>query len=177
MDVLVERFRSGDKTAFEMLVEPEVHGLRAFVALRAPAAHMIDEIAHESIVFAWERREIFTGGSIGAWLRAIAAQLLRKEIQRFAREHVQRDKYKDTLLRTMDKAVIHDHWEIDFLELCMAGLGERMRHLVRLRYDESWSSVEISEKTHQSVSWVNTTLYRLRKKLKNCMEQHLEKAQ
>lgn len=87
----IHAVRRGDSRAFEHLVDAHLDSLRAFIALRLPAPHLIDEIAHESFVFAYRRIEDFEPGtSFRAWLRAIATNLVRAEIQRYAREQAGR---------------------------------------------------------------------------------------
>ena len=49
---LVVRVQRGDLAAFERLLELHSSHLRAFVAMKLPVPHLIDEIAHEAFVFA-----------------------------------------------------------------------------------------------------------------------------
>jgi len=52
------------------------------------------EIVHETFVWAYRHLDEFQSGtSFQAWLRAIAWNLIRAELQRFAREHKHRKDY------------------------------------------------------------------------------------
>ena len=80
---LVAAVQAGDIQAFNPLVERYLDGVHAFVALKLPVAHLVDEITHETFVFAFRRIAEFTAGtSFRAWLRAIAANKIRAEIER-----------------------------------------------------------------------------------------------
>lgn len=84
---LVHAVQAGDAAAFEPLVDAHLDHLRAFIALKLPIAHLVDEVAHETFIFAFRNLARFTPGtSFRAWLRAIAANLIRAEVQRYARE-------------------------------------------------------------------------------------------
>ena len=48
----VKAVQAGDTRAFEPLVDMHLDHLRAFVALKLPVAHLVNEIAHETFVFA-----------------------------------------------------------------------------------------------------------------------------
>ncbi|MFN0077221.1 MAG: RNA polymerase sigma factor [Prosthecobacter sp.] len=84
---LVAAVRGGEAAAFAWLVRRHLAAIRAFVAMKLPVAHLADEITHESFVFAYQNlAELASAGSFRAWLRAIAWNLVRKELLRFARE-------------------------------------------------------------------------------------------
>jgi RNA polymerase sigma-70 factor (ECF subfamily) len=67
---LVLAAQAGDAAAFESLVRGHLRHVRTFVALRAPVSHLVDEIAHDTFVFAHQRlTEFEPGTSLRAWLR------------------------------------------------------------------------------------------------------------
>ena len=84
---LIARVRGGEADAFAPLVQRHLTAVRAFVAMKLPVAHLADEITHESFVFAFRNLDALNStDSFRAWLRAIAWNLVRKELLRFARE-------------------------------------------------------------------------------------------
>ena len=84
---LIQKVQEGNLEAFGSLMDIHVRRLRAVIALNAPVPHLIDEIAHETYVFAYNHiQEFQRGTSFFAWLKSIAWNLLRAEIQRFSRE-------------------------------------------------------------------------------------------
>lgn len=91
---LVVRVQRGDLAAFERLLELHSAHLRAFVAMKLPVPHLIDEIAHEAFVFAHRHIHDFKPGTdFGKWLRAIAFNLVRKETLRHQRLTRNREKF------------------------------------------------------------------------------------
>ena len=80
---LVTRIQAGDLSAYEELLNNHSSRLRAFIAMKLPIPHLIDEIAHETFVFAHRHILDFEAGTdFGKWIRAIAYNLVRKETLR-----------------------------------------------------------------------------------------------
>ena len=172
-DALVLRVQHGDLNAFEPLVDQHLPHVRAFIALRTPAAHLIDELAHEVFVYAFRHIGEFTAGtSLGNWLRAIAWNLLRAEIQRFSREQSNLTRYAHARrLELADRAdAVAGSNDAEFLEQCIEELPATMRRLLDLKYHADHSSEEIARNLNRSTAWVWTTLFRVRQQLKACIE-------
>lgn len=119
---LVAAVQAGAVQAFDPLVERHLDALHAFVALKLPVPHLVDEITHETFVFAFRRIAEFTPGtSFRAWLRAIAANKIRAEIERYAREERNRLTYAER--RELDAArespTTPESPELDALTACL----------------------------------------------------------
>jgi RNA polymerase sigma-70 factor (ECF subfamily) len=174
---LVAKVRSGDVHAFDPLVERHLDGIHAFVALKLPVAHLVDEITHETFVFAYRNLEEFTPGtSFRAWLRAIAANKVRAELERYAREERNRLAYAERC--ALDEAIAEpvrpDSREVEVLNDCLQAIPEHPRNLLNLRYHEDSSSEEIASRLGRSLAWVRTTLCRVRQQLRDCIERKLK---
>jgi RNA polymerase sigma-70 factor (ECF subfamily) len=175
-DDLVVRVQRGDLSAFETLLGMHSSRLRAFIAMKLPIPHLIDEIAHESFVFAHRHIAEFKAGTdFGKWLRAIAFNLVRKETlrhqrlsknqERFIEHHLVQESVRGGLSPELPVVV--------FLEECLAKLPDQQRRLLERKYARSESSREIAAAFGQSESWVRTTLCRIRTGLRQCIEQKL----
>ena len=46
----------------------------------------------------------------------------------------------------------------------------RLKQLIQMRYHLSFSTDEIAERVDQSAAWVRTTLCRLRRQLRDCVQ-------
>ncbi|MGC4017333.1 MAG: sigma-70 family RNA polymerase sigma factor [Luteolibacter sp.] len=171
-DSLVVRTLAGDLEAFGVLLRRELPGVRAFVALKLPVPHLIDEIAHETFVHAFHHlREFETGKPFRPWLRAIAGNLIRQELQRFARQRVNLDKLEQARAdHFLQRSELVDSDELIYLEECLGSLPEVSRVLVEERYRHARGSKEIAERCGRSDEWVRVTLYRIREQLRNCIE-------
>lgn len=171
---LTLRAQEGDLGAFETLMQRYVKRVRAYIAVRAPADHLVDDITHDTFVYAFHHLGDFTAGTaLGAWLRAIAGNLLRAEVQRFSRERANKLKLAEQLRFEQAEhwANRHgsDHYLIDALESCLTELPESSAQLIDYRYRKNLSTAEIADATGQSHAWVRTTLFRIRQQLKDAI--------
>ncbi len=170
---LVLDVQAGNLEAFAELIQ--IHGarLRAFVAMKLPVPHLIDEIAHEAFVFAHHHINDFQAGTnFGKWLRAIAFNLVRKETLRHQRVSKNNEKFLEHCLVQSSntsgfgpEAPVFAH-----LEECVNQLPEGQRKLLGLKYKFSESTREMAVALDQSEAWVRTTLCRVRAALRECLE-------
>jgi len=174
----VLRVQNGDVNAYEELMNGHVSRLRAFVAVKVPAAHLVDEVTHRTFVYAYRNIDKFKAGTrFGAWLRSIAANIVRSETERFARSNRNRERFAEEksveLLQTRVSEYRADM--LDHLGHCLDKLSEEARELLRLKYTLGCSTNEVSERIGRTASFVRTSLFRTRKALKDCMERQAER--
>lgn len=174
---LVQAVQSGEPRAFEPLVERHLEHVHAFVALRLPVAHLVDEITHETFVAAFRMMDRFTAGTnLHGWLRAIAANLVRAELNRFHREQANKLGYaqrREIHLALVEEDELTSH-EAEALRECLERVPPAMRTLLNLKYHDGCKSEEIGERLQRSMAWVRTTLFRVREQLRACIESKLE---
>lgn len=174
---LVLKVQEGDLGAFEQLLELHSSRLRAFVAMKLPVPHLIDEIAHEAFVFAHRHIDDFEAGTdFGKWLRAIAFNLVRKETLRYQRITQNKEKFLEHYLVEQSSK---GQWSpespaVVFLEECLEKLPDQQKLLLEHKYKLSETSREMARAFDQSEAWVRTTLCRVRTALRKCIEQKLE---
>jgi DNA-directed RNA polymerase specialized sigma24 family protein len=60
---LVAAVQAGDVHAFDPLVERHLDAIHAFVALKLPVPHLVDELTHDTFVFAFRHIAEFTAGT------------------------------------------------------------------------------------------------------------------
>ncbi len=173
----IARVRAGEANAFAPLLRRHLAAVRAFVAMKLPVAHLVDEITHESFVFAFRNLDALTSAeSFRAWLRAIAWNLVRKELLRFAREQTNLSKLQQSQLADLAAAgapsAASD--EAMFLEECLAHLPDTSRHLVQERYRRGLSNEELAAAMGRTSEWVRVTLFRIRAQLRECVAGKLE---
>lgn len=175
--LLVQR---GDLSAFERLLELHSSHLRAFVAMKLPVPHLIDEIAHETFVFSHRHIHDFKAGTdFGKWLRAIAFNLIRKETLRHQRLSKNREKFLEHhLVQESIKGEFSPELPlVSVLEECLAKLPDQQRRLLERKYTLAESSREIASAFGQSEAWVRTNLCRVRTALRHCIEHKLNAAE
>ena len=174
---LVAAVQAGDIRAFEPLVERHLDAIHAFVALKLPVPHLVDEITHEAFVFAFRGIAKFTPGtSFRGWLRAIAANKVRAEIERYYREERNRLAYAERrgIEDALQETAPQNSREVEALNDCLKDVPANLRALLNLKYHDESSSEEIARSLERSVAWVRTTLCRVRQQLRECVERKLK---
>lgn len=177
--VLVRAAQVGDHDAFAALLDAHLPHVRTFLALKAPVPQLVDELAHDTFVFAFRRLNKFQPGtSFRAWVRAIAWNLLRAEVQRFAREQVQQEKFAAWQLAEFSAASENTpSAEAEHLHDCLAQLDGPLRELITLKYRDDHTTETIAVKLKRSLVWVRVSLFRVRAQLRECIEAKLKGGQ
>lgn len=175
---LARRAEAGDDAAFRELLRRHLQPLRTYLALRAPVTDLIDEVAHDAFVFAYQHLKDFSSGSLQPWLRSIAHNVLRDRLKAYARESVRQERYSEHVrwelaLAQMDKPPAGE--EADHLVRCLEKLRASQREMLDLRYDQQLSSDEIARRTGRSTLAVRTLLMRIRQQLRQCIETQMER--
>lgn len=172
-DALVRAAQGGDHRAFEALVRLHLRHVRTFVALRAPVSQLVDEVTHETFIFAFQQLAQFEAGSnLRAWLRAIAFQKLRGELQRYAREQANQLRFAEQVAieeELAEPSIDRSGREAEALQECLGRVPEEQRRLLTLKYAEELESDAIAEELKRSTAWVRTTLFRVREVLRDCI--------
>lgn len=177
---LIRAVQRGVTEAFSALLGRHLDALHAFIALRLPVPHLVDELAHETFVFAFRRiAEFEVGTSFRAWLRAIAANKVLAELERHRRE--QRNRLGYVAERELERAAREPEGraevEAELLEQCLAELPVHLRDLLQCRYGEGARSEEIAARLQRGSAWVRTTLFRTRELLRDCLEKRLREVE
>jgi RNA polymerase sigma-70 factor, ECF subfamily len=176
---LLQRVQQGDVEAFAPVVRRHLPSLRAFVALHLPVPHLADEVAHETFVFAFRHiQEFHLHRPFRPWLRGIAWNLVRAELQRFAREQVNRSRLEQLQLAELQAGLAQPTPpdEAGFLEECLGELPLHLRRLIEDRYRHEQTAGQIAANWGRTEQWVRVTLFRARRQLRSCIESKLEGA-
>ncbi|MES2594192.1 MAG: RNA polymerase sigma factor [Verrucomicrobiota bacterium] len=170
---LVRQALDGSDDAFRALLALHLQPLRTYLALRAPLPQVIDEVAHDAFVFAYQHLEDFRSGSLQPWLRSIAHNLLRDRLKAYAREMAKQERYLDHLrleLAQSSTDSMDEHPRADQLRHCLGKLRHSQQEILDLRYGHELSSDEIARRTGRSTLAIRTLLMRLRQQLRQCIE-------
>lgn len=173
IEQLIRSVQNGDMDAFDSLMQRFMHDVRGFLASRAPAQHLIDDLAHDTFVFAYRNIQSFNAedaASFCGWLKAIARNYLMAELKRYKREQTNRERYGEFIEHALLEGHRDDHY-FDKLQSCLQSLPQHSRDLLSLRYQKSLAGKEIAEQIERSHSWVKTNLHRLHAILRDCMKQ------
>ncbi|MBI2926478.1 MAG: sigma-70 family RNA polymerase sigma factor [Verrucomicrobia bacterium] len=170
---LVEAVQRGELQAFEPLLDRHLDHVHAFISLRLPVPHLADEITHETFVFAFRHIHEFSAGTaFRSWLRAIAANKIRAEIERYCREEANKLNYAEHRLieAAINEPDAQSSREVEALNHCLEKVPDHLRELLTLKYHDEQPTVAIAQRLQRSLAWVRTTLCRLRQQLRACIE-------
>lgn len=167
---LISRVLDGNVDSYATLMRREMGRLKSFVALKLPVAHMVDEIVHEAFVFAYQHlHEFDLQKPFRPWLRAIAWNLIRREVQRYAREQVNLSRIEQAQFARAG-VVSMPNDESLYLEECLERVDPTRRALIEQKYRDGLSSEEIALHHQRTPEWVRVNLFRVREMLKNCID-------
>ena len=101
--------------------------------------------------------------------------LLRAEVQRFAREQVQQEKFTAWQLAEWEttSAEAASSAEAEHLQDCLAQLDGPLRELITLKYRDDHTAETIAVRLKRSAVWVRVSLFRVRQQLRECIEAKL----
>jgi len=176
VDTAVRQVQEGKSAPFEVVVRRYERPLRAWLAVHAPSGVDVEEIAQRTFVAAYSRLQDYSvGTNFGAWLFTIARYQLKTETTRLRRIADYHARYRLNLLelelqRRQDEPPEHQVMRLDHLQTCLESLGEHLRRFVTWRYDERIPLEVMAERSGRSVAAVKKQLWKLRKKLHDCIE-------
>jgi RNA polymerase sigma-70 factor (ECF subfamily) len=144
----------------------EVHAMLTVITRNAATA---EDLAQEVFLLA-HRKQVTSGPGFRAWLRQTARYLALNELRRQRPVPVAPADLPE-LSDAHDTPTFDD--ELAALRLCVAGLEAGDRELVAARYEEGESLEEFAVRVGQSVGYVKQRLFRLRKRLAECVRRRL----
>jgi len=175
-DQAIRRVRDGETAAFEVVVRRFERPLRAWLAAQAPPGVDVDEVAQRSFVAAFTRLGDYEiGTNLAAWLFTIARFQLKTELTRLRRIADYRARYAPDLLqreleRRSDERPELQQARLDHLKTCLGMLPEHLRPFITWRYEDEIPLDEMATRSGRSVPAVKKQLWKLRRKLHECVE-------
>jgi RNA polymerase sigma-70 factor (ECF subfamily) len=177
LHVSIKKVLAGDRDAYGAVVGEYQEMLLAYAAFRVPDAALVDEVVQQTFIRAYEQlAEYQPDKDFGIWLRAICRFMILAELKRATRERENREGYREHLQLKLLAAALEragSQGDDDLggrLKVCLGKLQETSRALVAYRYRQLMKIDEIARQMGQSLSWVATTLFRIRESLRKCME-------
>ncbi len=176
LDDAICSVRNGNTGAFEVVVRRCERPLRAWLVVHTPPGIDVDEVAQRSFIAAFTRlRDYEPGTDFAAWLFTIARFQLKTEVSRLRRVADYHVRYApDLLLRELERRSSEppelQQARLEHLQVCLRQLGEHLHRFIRWRYAEEIPLDEMAARSGRSVAAVKRQLWRLRRKLHNCVQ-------
>jgi len=176
LDEAIRRVRGGNTAAFEVVVRRFERPLRAWLATHAPPGVDVDEVAQQSFLAAFARLSDYEAGTnFAAWLFTIARFHLKTEVSRLRRVADYHVRHAPALLqreleRRSSEPPEIQQMRLEHLQTCIGGLGEHLHRFITWRYAEEIPLEEMAARSGRSVAAVKKQLWKLRRKLHECVE-------
>lgn len=172
--VLVNMTKDGQLHAYSILVRRYETSIRACLRVRLSNIHEAEDLAQETFILAYDKLAQFqTDASFGAWLRGIAINLLRNHQRKHSPISVGGNVELEKLI---DQQIEYDYQQepesdlMTQLKYCLNKLDDKMRTLLTEHFALGYSLAELCNKYDDRHSTMTMRMYRLRQKLKNCVE-------
>lgn len=179
-DPRIAKILAGNREAYAHVVEEHQNMLMAYASFLAADREMAEELAHCTFIRAWERLADFDQErDFATWLRAICRSLAQGELTRRRRALHNLGNARDVIRHQVLESAIEgipetaDGDRLLALQRCLEGLAEEQRDLLLARYHDGCQVADAAQRLGRSVTWVTTTLSRLRERLRTCVEQRL----
>jgi len=152
----------GDQRAWQTWINETFDDLRDYVRWRCGGVRdRTDEVVQETWLTAARRLRRFdpTKGTFLAWLRGIAANVLRNQLRRgkLAAQSLNGDP-----TAAPDQPVVHERERAERIAAVLCGLSERHEAVLRAKYLEGLSVLEIAESWDETPKAVESLLTRAR---------------
>lgn len=139
--------------------------------------HQAEDLVQETMLIASQKREhYFPEADFGAWLRAIARNVWKRELAKRGKRPGNVELADDLV----DYLFSSDHYEEErweeekaALARCMSRLPEKDRGIIRGHFNEGKSYAEIAASGGRTLSWVKVRMFRARKALFDCVQRSL----
>lgn len=162
---------------FDLLLAEHAGAVRLYVRSLMPGYEGVDDLAQETLLRLWEKRELFVPGThFKAWAFQIAKFLVMNQRRKLARSPVVL--LDEELVDRIDR-----HWleteaagtdeQHAALTLCLEELKADDRRLLHARYATDVSLETYAEQEGTRPGTLKARLFRLRDALRECIERRL----
>ncbi|MCF6310849.1 MAG: sigma-70 family RNA polymerase sigma factor [Verrucomicrobiales bacterium] len=182
LEASIRQCKTGNSSAYERVVRRFEHPLRAWLASLAPPGIDVDDVAQQTFIAAYQRLDDYEAETnFAAWLFTIARFQLRTETNRLRRIADYHTRYApDLLLRELERRDLEPPEtvveQLNYLNACTASLSDNALRFITWRYEEEISLQEMATRSGRSVAAVKKQLWKLRRKLHDCVLTKMELA-
>ena len=170
IDRIVERAQRGEKQAFWDLILQVQQEVRVFIAVLAPSSELVEEVLQATLLRAhdilpkYELRRTFV-----QWLKGIARNLLRQELQGRARHLSMAGQTLEAIVAEACLADVETAEPDPALRECMDRLAPHARELLDRRYGRNLSLGQLAQQFKKPADTIGVTLHRIRETLRQCL--------
>lgn len=177
VDRLLGSIMSGNVNAYEKIVRTFQKDVWRIVAFGFREIETTEDLVQQVFVKAYFKLDQFRKGKdFGAWLRAIARNLVREELRRRDRYRRRLAVYHESLMARYSDNGRADRYEASLrkaLKECCEALAPSAGKALHLRYKEAKGFGEIAQILGRTVAATRQMLGRIRLSLRSCIEERM----
>ncbi len=171
----IKQIKAGNKTEFREIIRQFSPSIRAYLAGRLNDFHAIEDLLQEIFVAVYHSLDNYNEDyPFKSWLFSIARNKLMSHLRRnysYNNLKAELEEEIQTVLSRHSEPIIGETTELLVkLKQCIEKLPENARQIIQSRYFTAETVISIAQRTNSSENAVSSKLFRLRKKLKNCIE-------
>lgn len=176
MKDVIQKVLKGDRDAYRGIVRECGPAIRAFLAAHLSQPDLVDDLAQETFIAAFENLSRFELDSdLGSWLKGIARNKMLMHLRRRyqhgeALERLKAEAAEKVFEETCRLQEGDGAQTVDQLRHCLEKLPPRLLTVVRARYFERERVTSIASKLKTSATAISSLLFRGRKELETCLE-------
>ena len=157
---------------FQAAVDEHYQSVWQYAAVLTRETSEAEDIAHQAFLLLFDRLiEQRPIDDSGAWLRGVVRNLVREWWRKNRRLPAELTEQICLLADQVDDATAELRHEREAaLSACLDKLSEDDRQMVRSRYEDGDSIVEIAERCQMKAETARVRLFRIRERLKTCVE-------
>lgn len=176
-----QQILDGDLDAYGDVVREYQGMLLGYALRRLGDWTLAEEVVQLTFIRAYQKLDEFQPDKeFGVWLCVTCKYLILSELEKRRREVRNKDRFRDVLELEIATAAAQDMSvdlkldRADVLQGCVDQLPQGSAELIKQRYFVKMSCKEIAAEKNRSLTWVTSTLSRVRKALRTCLENRSE---
>ncbi len=171
---LIRRLVAGESAAMTEFVARYGPMLRRLIGRLCAWSADVDDLMQEVLLRAWERAGSYRGGSLAAWLRAIAIRHCRNHFRGLGAWRRMLDRFRG-YVQTDSRRPSDDHREqSDWIRHALQQLSSADRTILVLYYLEELPLEELAETLNARSGTLAVRLHRARERLKRLLERPMD---
>ena len=171
---LIEASLKGDMEAYRSIVLHFGPSVRAYLCSKINDYHVVEDISQDVFITAYKTLSKYKGkGKFSSWLISIAHNKSIDYIRKHYSQKRNLENYQievEEHLTGLEDLQSFSIERIKLLKDCLSKLPQESKQLIIERYMNSETVINLAQRLESTENAISSKLFRLRKKLKDCIE-------
>lgn len=176
MKEIIQQILDGNTNAFREIVREYGPEIRAFFAGSISDYQTVDDLAQETFIATYKSlSHLNEDSNLRAWIYGIAKNKLMMHLRQLYRKNKKFNSMSSEIIEQVIPAMEEycdedDNVRINNLKNCIEKLPEKNQDVIKSRYFTNETVIDIAQRLQKTETAISVLLYRLRSKLKDCIE-------